>query len=74
MPGPLFRKICSYSSAVSKRKVAITRTYSAYLLMLDWGPKIQSKMLEMATRSGFKLKEITGEIPLSSLDDDWSEG
>ena len=38
------------------------------------GPKIQSKMLEMASRSGFKLKEITGEIPLSSLDDDWSEG
>ena len=38
------------------------------------GPKIQSKMLEMATRAGFKLKEITGEIPLSSLDDDWSEG
>ncbi|KAL9188653.1 hypothetical protein ACHAXT_007031 [Thalassiosira profunda] len=38
------------------------------------GPTIQSKMLEMALRSGFQLKEITSDLGLNALEDDWSDG
>lgn len=38
------------------------------------GPKIQSKMLEMAVRAGFQLKEITSDLGLNALEDDWSDG
>ena len=38
------------------------------------GPTIQSKMLDMASRVGFQLKEITSDLGLNALDDDWSDG
>jgi len=38
------------------------------------GPTIQSKMLEMASGHGFKLKEITSDLGLNALEDDWSAG
>ena len=38
------------------------------------GPAIQSKMLEMAVRAGFQLKEITSDLGLNALEDDWSGG
>jgi len=38
------------------------------------GAAIQSKMLEMAQRNGFQLKEITSDLGLNALEDDWSEG
>ena len=38
------------------------------------GPEIQSKMLEMSVRSGFQLREITSELSLNALEEDWSEG
>ncbi|KAL7538945.1 hypothetical protein ACHAWF_006251 [Thalassiosira exigua] len=38
------------------------------------GPSIRSKMMEMATRCGFALKEITSDLGLSALGDDWSGG
>ena len=38
------------------------------------GPTIQSKMLEMAVQAGFQLKEITSDLGLNALDDDWSDG
>ena len=31
-------------------------------------------MLEMAVRSGFQLREITSELSLNALEEDWSEG
>lgn len=40
----------------------------------DSGPTIQSKMLEMALKSGFQLKEITSDLCLNALEDDWSNG
>jgi len=40
----------------------------------DSGPAIQSKMLEMSTRAGFQLKEITSDLGLNALEDDWSSG
>ena len=40
----------------------------------DSGPTIQSKMLEMAIRAGFQLKEITSDLGLNALEDDWSDG
>ncbi|KAL7472403.1 hypothetical protein ACHAXS_012810 [Conticribra weissflogii] len=40
----------------------------------DSGPAIQSKMLEMAIRAGFQLKEITSDLGLNALEDDWSNG
>ena len=41
---------------------------------LDSGSAIQKVMLEMASKAGFRLKEITGELSLHALEDDWSEG
>jgi hypothetical protein len=41
---------------------------------LDSGPAIQKVMLEMASKAGFRLKEITGELSLHALEDDWSAG
>jgi hypothetical protein len=38
------------------------------------GPTIQSKMLEMSVRNGFQLREITSELSLNALEDDWSKG
>jgi len=38
------------------------------------GPTIQSKMLDMASRVGFQLKEITSDLGLNALEDDWSDG
>ena len=38
------------------------------------GPTIQSKMLDMASRAGFQLKEITSDLGLNALEDDWSDG
>ena len=38
------------------------------------GPTIQSKMLEMSVRAGFQLREITSELSLNALEEDWSEG
>jgi len=38
------------------------------------GPAIQSKMLEMSVRSGFQLREITSELSLNALEEDWSAG
>jgi len=40
----------------------------------DSGPMIQSKMLEMASRAGFALKEITSDLGLNALEEDWSQG
>lgn len=40
----------------------------------DSGPTIQSKMLDMASRAGFQLKEITSDLGLNALEDDWSDG
>eukprot|EP00970_Alexandrium_tamarense_P009561 scaffold1917_cov196-Alexandrium_tamarense.AAC.22 len=40
----------------------------------DSGPALQSKMLEMAIRCGFQLKEITSDLGLNALEDDWSGG
>ncbi|KAL3758295.1 hypothetical protein ACHAWU_004260 [Discostella pseudostelligera] len=40
----------------------------------DSGPAIQAKMLELALRNGFKLKEITSDLGLNALEDDWSDG
>jgi diadenosine tetraphosphate (Ap4A) HIT family hydrolase len=40
----------------------------------DSGPAIQSKMLDMASRAGFALKEITSDLGLTALEDDWSAG
>jgi hypothetical protein len=41
---------------------------------LDSGPMIQKVMVDMASKAGFRLKEITGEIGLYALEDDWSDG
>eukprot|EP00804_Cyclotella_cryptica_P021812 CCRYP_000803-RC/>CCRYP_000803-RC protein AED:0.13 eAED:0.13 QI:0/0.33/0/1/0.33/0/4/0/756 len=38
------------------------------------GPSIQSKMLEMAVYAGFQLKEITSDLGLGALVDDFSGG
>lgn len=38
------------------------------------GPAIQSKMLEMSVRNGFHLREITSELSLNALEEDWSNG
>ncbi len=40
----------------------------------DSGPTIQAKMLDLALRNGFKLKEITSDLGLNALEDDWSDG
>ena len=40
----------------------------------DSGPAIQAKMLDLALRNGFKLKEITSDLGLNALADDWSDG
>ena len=40
----------------------------------DSGPVIQAKMLELALRNGFKLKEISSDLGLNALEDDWSDG
>ena len=40
----------------------------------DSGPTLQSKMLEMSLRAGFALKEITSDLGLTALENDWSGG
>lgn len=40
----------------------------------DSGPKIQTTMLDMASKAGFQLKEITSDLNLNALEDDWSGG
>jgi hypothetical protein len=41
---------------------------------LDSGPMIQKIMMAMASKAGFHLKEITGDLGLNALQDDWSDG
>ena len=41
---------------------------------LDSGPVIQKMMMAMANKAGFHLKEITGDLALNALEDDWSDG
>jgi diadenosine tetraphosphate (Ap4A) HIT family hydrolase len=38
------------------------------------GPALQSKMMEMAIRNNFKLKEITSDLGLPALGGEWDEG
>ena len=38
------------------------------------GPAIQSKMLAMAAKAGFQLREITSELSLNALEEDWADG
>jgi hypothetical protein len=38
------------------------------------GPAIQSKMLEMSLKAGFQLREITSELSLNALEEDWKDG
>ncbi|KAL3777172.1 hypothetical protein ACHAW5_009296 [Stephanodiscus triporus] len=41
---------------------------------LDSGSTIQKVMVDMASKAGFRLKEITGDLGLNALEDDWSNG
>lgn len=38
------------------------------------GPALQSKMMEMAIRNNFKLKEITSDLGLPALGGEWDDG